>query len=116
MVVGDVPRKRRPCGRVSVAIKLDGVQAKLEIDTGSPGIVVSKKIGERAGIKPIEHKQIYGIGDKGGIDSYIGRVNSLKVGDVEFQNCYVTVSDRKLPIPVAMDSSARLFSRISWWI
>jgi tetratricopeptide (TPR) repeat protein len=97
MVVGDNSgRDGREAGYL-VAMKLDGVQAKLEIDTGSPGIVVSKKIGERAGIKPLEHKQIYGIGDKGGIDSYVGRVNSLKVGDVEFQNCYVTVSDRKLP-------------------
>ncbi len=97
MVVGDSPGRDGRAAGYLLAIKLDGVQAKLEIDTGSPGIVVSKKIGERAGIKPIEHKQIYGIGDKGGIDSYIGRVNSLKVGDVEFQNCYVTVSDRKLP-------------------
>jgi tetratricopeptide (TPR) repeat protein len=98
MVVGDGPARDTRTAGYLVALKLDGVQAKLEIDTGSPGIVVSKKIGDRAGIKPLEHKQIYGIGDKGGADSYVGRVNSLKLGDVEFQNCYVTVSDRKLPM------------------
>jgi tetratricopeptide (TPR) repeat protein len=79
-------------------VRLDGTQAKLEVDTGAYGILISNKLAERAGIKPVAQNKFSGIGDKGPVDSYIGVVNSLKIGDLEMQGCFVTVSDRKLQL------------------
>ena len=81
-----------------LAVKLDGTTAKLEVDTGSDGILISRKLAEKAGIKPIAKQKFAGLGDNGPVDSFIGLANSVKVGDIEFQGCYVSVSDRKLPM------------------
>jgi tetratricopeptide (TPR) repeat protein len=78
----------------TLATKLDGSQVHLVVDTGASGIVISRKAADRLGIKPIARQEIEGLGDTGASDSYAGLVNSLKIGDVELQGCYVRVADR----------------------
>jgi tetratricopeptide (TPR) repeat protein len=82
-------------GSYLMRTNLDGVQASLLVDTGADGIYISRKIAEKAGIKPLMHRSVDGLGDKGPNASYVGYVNSLKIGDLELSGCYVDVAERK---------------------
>src|SRR5262249_15170505 len=84
-------RDSRHLRGVGLKVQLNGTGMKLLLDTGASGILVDKKIAERAGIKPIAASDIHGIGDKGPKGGYIGIADSIKIGDVEFQGCRVSV-------------------------
>jgi tetratricopeptide (TPR) repeat protein len=75
--------------------KLNGTSAVLLLDTGASGILVNGKIAEKAGIKRVVQTDIRGIGDKGSASGYVGFADSVRIGDLEFQGCYVEVSDKK---------------------
>jgi tetratricopeptide (TPR) repeat protein len=76
-------------------IKVNGVPAKLVLDTGSGGIVIDKRIAEKAGVKKVADVSVGGIGDKGAAAGYIGFATSIQVGDLRFEGCYVQVLSRR---------------------
>ena len=76
-------------------VTLNGVSSRLLLDTGASGILVDRKVAEKAGIKPLVTSQTGGIGDKGGMAGFLGYADSIKVGDLEFQRCYVKVVDQR---------------------
>lgn len=75
-------------------VQLNDAKAKLLLDSGASGILVSRKVGEKIGIEPLAKIDVHGIGDKGAVSSFIGVVKSIKIGDLEFQGCHVEVMDR----------------------
>jgi predicted aspartyl protease len=77
-----------------LSVKLNGVSSKLLLDTGAGGILVNSKIAEKARIKRVVQTDLKGIGDKGAAAGYIGYADSIRVGDLEFQDCYVKVVDK----------------------
>jgi tetratricopeptide (TPR) repeat protein len=76
-------------------VKMNGASALLLVDTGAGGITVNSKTAEKAGIKRWINTQISGIGDQGSMSGYIGIADSLKIGELEFQNCAVHVTEGK---------------------
>lgn len=76
-------------------IKVNGVPAKLLLDTGAGGIVVDKRIADRAGVKKVAEAAAGGIGDKGFASGYLGFANSIQVGDLQFEGCYIQVLNRR---------------------
>jgi predicted aspartyl protease len=76
-------------------VLLNGHKSSLMLDTGASGILVKRSIAERAGISRITETKVGGIGNKGRRDAYIGVVDSIKVGDLEFQNCPVEVMESR---------------------
>ena len=80
---------------VGLAAKLNGTSALLLLDTGASGILVDRKVAEKAGIKRIVQSNIRGIGDKGDASGYVGFADSVQIGNLEFQSCYVRVIDKK---------------------
>lgn len=77
-----------------LSVKLNGVSSKLLLDTGAGGILVNSKIAEKARVKRVAQADLKGIGDKAAATGYTCYVDSLKVGDLEFQDCYVQVIDK----------------------
>jgi tetratricopeptide (TPR) repeat protein len=75
-------------------VKLNDVSSRLLLDTGAGGILVNRKLAEKAGIKPLVQTNIKGIGDKGAAAGYVGYADSVKIGDLEFHDCYVEVMDK----------------------
>jgi hypothetical protein len=75
-------------------VDLNGAKAKLLLDSGSSGILISRKVAEKAGIESIAKTDVHGIGDKGTVASFIGVADSIKIGTLEFQGCHVEVMDR----------------------
>jgi predicted aspartyl protease len=85
------PKHIRGAGLIA---KLNGTSAVLMLDTGASGFVIDRKVAEKAGIKRIVQSDFRGIGDKGNAGGYVGFAGSLRIGDLEFQNCYVKVIDK----------------------
>jgi tetratricopeptide (TPR) repeat protein len=78
-----------------LTVALNGHKSKLLLDTGASGILVTRAIAERAGISKISQTKVGGIGDKGQRNGYVGVANSIKIGDLEFQNCAVEVVEQR---------------------
>ncbi len=78
-----------------LTVALNGHKSKLLLDTGASGILVSRSIAEHAGISKISQTKVGGIGDKGRRNAYMGVADSIKIGDLEFQNCSVEVIDQR---------------------
>jgi Flp pilus assembly protein TadD/predicted aspartyl protease len=73
----------------------NGREGQLEVDSGASGLLLSRAVADRAGLKPDERIQMGGIGDQGAQGGYTARVDSIKVGGLEFRDCMVEVTDRK---------------------
>jgi tetratricopeptide (TPR) repeat protein len=76
-------------------VKVNGVSSKLLLDTGAGGILINSKIAEKAGVKQIVEHEVKGIGSKGPAGGYIGYADSVTIGELEFENCYLEVVEKK---------------------
>jgi Flp pilus assembly protein TadD/predicted aspartyl protease len=76
-------------------VKVNGTSSKLLLDTGAGGILINSKIAEKAGVKPIVEHDVKGIGSQGPAGGYIGYADSVTIGELEFENCYVEVVEKK---------------------
>jgi predicted aspartyl protease len=81
-------------------VKLNGHTSRLQIDTGAGGLVVSRTVAKRAGLQPFSQSEAEGIGDQGPKSSYTAFADSIRIGDLEFQNCSVEVVDSRNVIDV----------------
>ncbi len=72
-------------------VKLNGHAARLEIDTGAGGLLVTNSVAKRAGLKAFSQAEVGGIGDEGDKGGYTAYADSIRIGDLEFQNCAVRV-------------------------
>jgi tetratricopeptide (TPR) repeat protein len=85
------PRHLRGFG---LDVKLNGISSHLMLDTGAGGILVDRKIAEKASINQVVQTDIRGIGDRGPAGGYVGYADSIRIGDLEFRDCSVRVMDR----------------------
>ena len=65
------------------------------LDTGASGILVKRSIAEHAGISKISETKVWGIGNKGRKNAYIGIADSIKIGELEFHNCPIEVMESR---------------------
>ncbi len=80
---------------LGLTVAVNGAKANLLLDTGASGIVIDRGIAEKSGLAKLSETNVWGIGDKGGNVGWIGLANSIKIGELEFQNCPVTVMDKR---------------------
>ncbi len=78
-----------------LTVNLNGANARLMLDTGAGGILVDKRVAEKAGIKPVVQTEIGGIGSMAGAGGYVGFADTIKVGELEFHDCIVEVVDKR---------------------
>jgi Flp pilus assembly protein TadD/predicted aspartyl protease len=76
-------------------VKVNGTSSKLLLDTGAGGILINSKIAEKAGVKRIVEHEVKGIGSKGPASGYVAHADSITIGELEFENCYVEVVEKK---------------------
>lgn len=72
----------------------DRVSSELLLDSGAEGVTIGNKLAEKIGVVKVADSYYGGIGDKGPVESYVGWVDKIKIGDVEFHDCLVEVSSR----------------------
>jgi predicted aspartyl protease len=87
----DSPTRMRGYG---LDVKFNGASAHLLLDTGAGGILIDHKLAEKAGIQHVVESSIRGIGDRGVVGSYIGHVDKIQIGEIEFEDCNVQVADQ----------------------
>jgi tetratricopeptide (TPR) repeat protein len=85
------PNRMRGYG---LKVKVNNVSAKLMLDTGASGITIDKKIAEKAGVRKIADSYLRGIGDKPVAGGYTALADTIQIGDLQFENCYVEVVNR----------------------
>ena len=78
-----------------LAVSVNGHRSSLMLDTGAGGILVKRAIAEHAGLSKITDTKVMGIGKKGRRDAYVGIADSIKIGDLEFQNCPIEVMESR---------------------
>jgi tetratricopeptide (TPR) repeat protein len=79
---------------IGLPVKLNDHQFHLLLDTGAGGLVVGRKVAEKAGLIPISAIHYGGIGDKGRQSGYRAVVDKIQIGELEFQDCVVSVSEK----------------------
>jgi len=76
-------------------LKLNGGTALLpKLDTGASGLTIGHKLAEKAGVIKLADSHFGGIGDSGAVAAYLGWVDRITIGDIEFQNCIIEVSSK----------------------
>jgi|HubBroStandDraft_2_1064218.scaffolds.fasta_scaffold19204_2 hypothetical protein len=79
---------------IGLSVRLNDRNTHLLLDTGAGGIMVSRKVAEKAGLTPISAVHFGGIGDKGLQSGYTAVADHIRIGELEFQDCVVAVSDK----------------------
>jgi len=105
------PRHLRGYG---LEVVLGEQKSKLLLDTGAGGILISRRMAEKAGLKQLSQTTMGGLGDKGEAKGYVALVPSIKVGGLEFQDCPVEVIDRRSVVDEDGLIGADVL-RSSWW-
>jgi Flp pilus assembly protein TadD len=81
----------------SLQVRVNDVASKLVLSTVSSGIVINRKIAEDAKVMPIARADLDALGEQNPPEVYVGLAQTLRIGDLEFQNCYVTVIEKAAP-------------------
>jgi hypothetical protein len=76
-------------------VKFNNHNARLEIDTGASGLVISRSVAERAGLKVFSRGDVGGIGSQGRKAAYTAFADDIQIGSLEFRDCQVDVIDSR---------------------
>jgi predicted aspartyl protease/Tfp pilus assembly protein PilF len=76
-------------------VKFNNHNARLEIDTGASGLVISRSVAEHAGLKQFSQMNVGGIGSDGRRSGYTAFADDIKIGSLEFRDCAVAVIDQR---------------------
>jgi tetratricopeptide (TPR) repeat protein len=79
---------------IGLTAKLNDRNVHLLLDTGAGGIIVTSKVAEKAGLSRVSTAHFVGIGDKGLQSGYTAVAEHIRIGELEFEDCVVAVSDR----------------------
>jgi predicted aspartyl protease len=75
-------------------VQFNGKRRRLQIDTGASGITISRAAAMFLGIQREDAKKMWGVGDKGDVNTSIAHVASIKIGGIEFTNCPVEILEK----------------------
>lgn len=78
---------------VGLDVKLNDRKAKLLLDTGSSGLLISKRLADKAGLEYLTETKGLGIGDKGQFSVQTANAHSIEIGELRFEDCVVDVID-----------------------
>ena len=81
---------------VGLTVSLNDQNLNFQLDTGASGILVSRKIAEKAKLTRLAGAHYSGLGDKGSQSGYTAVAGTVKIGSLEFQDCVISVAE-KLP-------------------
>ena len=80
---------------IALSVRLNDRKAKLLLDTGAGGVMVSRRVAEKAGVSRLSAEHSAGIGDQRLQAGYFGVVDRMQIGELEFQDCVISVSDKR---------------------
>jgi tetratricopeptide (TPR) repeat protein len=93
-----VARAGMQLGASGLVVKLNNEELHLAVDTGASGILIGRTTAEKAGLKRLAYKPVAGMGDSGQQGGYTAVADQIRIGDLEFQDCVVRVTDSATPV------------------
>ena len=96
---------------IGLSVDLNDRHARLMLDTGASGIWVSRTLAEKAGLTRISAAHYGGFGDKGLQNGYRALADHIRIGELEFQDCVVSVSEKRSIVNEDGLIGADVFSR-----
>ncbi len=92
-------------------VKFNDHNARLQIDTGASGLVISRSVADHAGLKQFSQMEIGGVGSQGRKSAYTAFADDIKIGSLEFRDCRVEVIDQRNVVDVDGLIGMDVFSR-----
>lgn len=86
-------------GGVSVNVKINKQDLSLALDTGNSGILLGRAAAEKLKLQRLGYQAIAGVGDAGTQGGFTALADRIRIGDLEFQDCVVKVTDAATPVP-----------------
>lgn len=93
-----IPRAGMQLGASGLVVKLNKQEMHFAVDTGADGILMGRAAAERAGLKRLAYQPVSGMGDSGSQGGYTAVADQIRIGDLEFEDCVVRVTDAATPI------------------
>lgn len=87
-------RGPKQLGGYAIPVALNNAKATLEVDTGAAGILISSRVAQKAGLQKSVEVRVGGIGDDRPSSGYVAHVASIRVGDLQFEDCSVQVVEQ----------------------
>jgi tetratricopeptide (TPR) repeat protein len=87
-----------------IKARIDKGTATLTVDTAASGLLLDKAFAEKAGVRKVAEASGFQLGDQREARGYLARADSIRVGDLEFQDCIVHVVE-KWPSSVTIGNS-----------
>jgi tetratricopeptide (TPR) repeat protein len=82
---------------IGLKTKVNAQDVLLQLDTGASGIILDRRAAEKAGLARISAAHMRGIGDHGERSGYRAVADHIRIGELEFQDCVVLVTDKPRP-------------------
>jgi predicted aspartyl protease len=88
--------KNGPTGGVDwgLMVGINGKERRMEIDTGASGLTLTRQAAASLHLIPEEEEHVGGIGSGKSVKAFRAKVASIKIGGLEFQNCYIEVLEK----------------------
>ena len=78
-------------GLVAIETKVNGAKARLVVGTFRDMLTINNKVAEKANLEQIVRTNIDGLGEDNPPEGYVAFAQSVSVGNLQLENCYVRV-------------------------
>jgi hypothetical protein len=93
-----IDRNGTKLGASGMDVKVNNQDLHLALDTGSSGVLLGRAAAEKLGLQRLAYQPIMGVGDSGQQGGYTAVADRIRVGDLEFQDCVVRVTETATPV------------------
>lgn len=93
-----VSRADTKLGGVGLNVKINKQDVHLALDTGATGILLGRAASDKLGLQRLGYQPIVGVGDSGMQGGFTALAQRIRIGDLEFQDCVVKVTDAATPV------------------
>jgi len=93
-----IARAGTELGASGLTVKINNQDMHLALDTGATGVMLGRAAAERLGLQRLGYQAIVGMGDSGQAGGYLALASRIRVGDLEFQDCTVRVTEKATPV------------------
>ena len=85
-------------GASGLTVKLNKQELHLALDTGASGVLIGRAAAEKLGLKRLGYQAVAGMGDTGQQGGYTALADQIRIGDLQFEDCVVRVTDSATPV------------------
>lgn len=93
-----IARAGAQLGASGLAVKINNQEMHLALDTGASGVLLGRAAADKLGLERLAYQPIAGIGDSGQQGGFAAVAKQLRVGDLEFSDCPIRVTEAATPV------------------